>query len=180
MKPLDIFLLAVLVITFIVHFIVAICQYSYQRIETDTTRLTTLTTRTSLFLPLYALFMYLSYSSPYTYEAMSVPINIVEGFTFYTFMSLLITNLGGASEAVAFISSKDYFLCSCCFPATDRALFYSRAAWLMFHMLVTRPLLSVIAAICSYSGITRQLYSMPMLLDIIFYPWGLSTTALAS
>jgi len=152
MKALDIFLLGVFVITIVVHLIVASFQCHYQRSEADTTRLTVLATRTSLFLPLYALFLYISYVAPASYEAMAVPINLVEGFTFYTFMSLLVTNVGGSSEAVTYISNKEYFLCSCCFPSTDRTLYYRRVTWLMFHMLVTRPILSVIAAICSYSG----------------------------
>jgi len=156
MKALDIFLLGVFVITIVVHLIVASFQCHYQRSEADTTRLTVLATRTSLFLPLYALFLYISYVAPASYEAMAVPINLVEGFTFYTFMSLLVTNVGGSSEAVTYISNKEYFLCSCCLPSTDRTLYYRRVTWLMFHMLVTRPVLSVIAAICSYSGMVQH------------------------
>lgn len=144
--------LAFLIVICVIHVFVLIIQYYYQSKEPETTRFVILATRTSMFLPFYALFIWISYVKPESFEAMVVLINVVEGFTFYIFFTLLVTNIGGSNKTLNVISTKSYFLFQCCFPKDNMEKFYNRTSWLMFHCLVTRPILTIIGAIGSYSG----------------------------
>ena len=141
-----------MLVPFLAYAAVVFLQSRYA--DSTNYRQTVLSTRAAFFLPGYALFMWLSIMAPSSFTAMSVLINFVEGISFYTFFSMIIQNVGGSAQTVELMisSQKEYFLCSCCFPANDKALFFRRTAWTMFHMLFTRVVLSIIGAICYYSG----------------------------
>jgi hypothetical protein len=140
-----------MLVPFLAYLIVVRLQWGYA--ENNNYRQTVLATRAAFFLPGYAFLMWISVVAPTSFTAMSVFINLVEGYSFYTFMSLLIHNLGGSAQYVDTMvkSGKEYVACSCCFPVNDKALFFRRTAWVMFHMLFTRVVLSIIGAIAYYS-----------------------------
>jgi hypothetical protein len=140
-----------MLVPFLAYAIVIYLQKGYA--DGTNYRLTVLSTRAAFFLPGYALLMWLSLVAPTAYSALTVVVNIVEGYSFYTFFSMIIYNMGGSAKSVEAMvkSDKDYFMCSCCFPTGDKALFFRRTAWWMFHMLFTRVGFSVLAAICFYS-----------------------------
>lgn len=141
-----------MLVPFLAYAAVVFLQQRYA--DATNYRQTVLSTRAAFFLPGYALFMWLSIMAPSSFTGMTVLINLVEGISFYTFFSMIIHNLGGSAQTVETMiaSGKEYFVCSCCFPVDDKALFFRRTAWTMFHMLYTRVALSVIGAICFYSG----------------------------
>lgn len=133
-----------------------VVAFQWRYIDATNYRQTILSARAALFLPGYAFLLWISVVAPRSFYAMTVLINLVEGYSFYTFFSLLLFNLGGSDQAVDTLvnSDKPYFLFSCCFPAQDKVKFYRRTAWGLFHMLFTRVILSIIGAIAFYSGST--------------------------
>jgi hypothetical protein len=141
-----------MLVPFLAFLIVVRLQWGYA--DSTNYRQTVLATRTALFLPGYAFLMWISVIAPESFYAMSVLINLVEGYSFYAFFSLLLFNLGGSNQAVDTMqkTDKQYAACGCCFPAGDKVKFYRRTAWTLFHMLFTRVVLSVISAIAYYSG----------------------------
>ena len=141
-----------MLVPILAHVAVIFLQKGYA--EATNYRLTVLSTRAAFFLPGYAILMWISLVAPASYSALTILINLVEGYSFYTFFSLILYNLGGSAQTVDLMvkSEKDFFLCTCCLPTNDKVKFYRRTAWTMFHMLFTRVLLSVLGAICYYSG----------------------------
>lgn len=140
-----------MMVPFLAYLIVVRFQWGYA--DSTNFRQTILSTRAALFLPGYAFLMWISVIAPPSFYAMTVLINLVEGYSFYTFFSMLLFNMGGSDKSVELLvnSDKNYFLFGCCFPATDKIKFYRRTAWTLFHMLFTRVVLSVIGAIAFYS-----------------------------
>ena len=63
--------------------------------NSKTYRINVLIARTSLFMPLYALFMWIALIEPNTFEALQIPFAIVEGYSFISMFALIVTNLGG-------------------------------------------------------------------------------------
>lgn len=142
--------LGFMLVPFFGHIFVVLSQYRY--LDSSNYRQTVLSVRASLFLPLYSFLMWISVYEPSIFDGMTILINLVEGYSFYTFFSLVLFNLGGSDQAVDTLvrADKDYFVCTCCFPV-DRIKFYRRTSWLLFHMLVTRVILSIGGAVASYS-----------------------------
>ena len=123
----------------------------FTNLQTETYRLTVLCVRAALFLPLYAIFMYLSVVAPNSYVLMIVVITIVEGYSFYCFLALITTNLGGPTATIEFMrQSEKQLFCSCCCPS-DSAIFYQKTTWAIFNLFITRSILSVLSAVCFYS-----------------------------
>mmetsp|Transcript_18815 Transcript_18815/g.31501 ORF Transcript_18815/g.31501 Transcript_18815/m.31501 type:complete len:353 (-) Transcript_18815:377-1435(-) len=124
-------------------------------VQNATFRLTVLSTRAALFLPGYAFLMWLTVLDPNALSGLTVLVNAVEGYSFYSFFGLLVHNLGGPAKTIELMkaSGKKYALCSCCFPpSSDKEKFYNRVWWVMFHMMVTRVIFSIFACIGYYSG----------------------------
>lgn len=137
------------VVPVVAYFVVVYGQYT--TLQKKTYRLTVLCVRTALFLPLYAILMFFSALDPRAYVFLIVVITIVEGYTFYCFLALITTNLGGPAATVDLMyQSQRKLFCSCCCPS-DCALFYQRTTWAMFHLFITRSILSALAAICFYA-----------------------------
>ena len=141
------FLMLVPVLTYI-----AIIRGQFVGLQKKTYRLTVLCVRTAMFLPLYAFLMYISLLVPRAYVALTVIITIVEGYSFYCFLTLITINLGGPAATVDLMyhSGRKLF-CSCCCPA-DSALFYQKTSWAIFHLFITRSILSIISAVVFYAG----------------------------
>jgi len=131
---------------------VAVIRAQYLGLSKKTYRLTVLCVRTAVFLPLYAFLMYISALVPRAYVLLTVIITVVEGYSFYCFLSLITTNLGGPAAAVDLMyQAQRQLFCSCCCPA-DSAAFYQKTTWAIFHLFITRSVLSVISAIVFYAS----------------------------
>lgn len=129
-----------------------IVQRQYSALQAKTYRLTVLATRTALFLPLYSIIMIICMVYPQSASALSCIITIVEGYSFYCFFSLMVTNLGGPAATITLMyQTQRALFCSCCCSA-DSAIFYKSATWAMFHMFITRTILSIFIAIATYSN----------------------------
>jgi len=124
----------------------------YKNITIENERLVVLVTRVASFLPLYAILMLISLGSPEALAALTVPIAFVEGYSFYAFFALLVTNLGGAAGAVSFLkgSGRQLFCCTSTCPS-DPALFFVKASWALFHLVSYRLVVIVLSAICFYA-----------------------------
>ena len=124
----------------------------YLNLQKKTYRLTVLCVRAALFLPLYAILMYLYVLAPDLYVIMMVAITVVEGYSFYCFLTLITTNLGGPAATVDLMyQSQRPLVCNCCCPS-DSAVFYRKTTWAIFHLFITRSVLSVISLVCFISN----------------------------
>jgi hypothetical protein len=161
-----------LVVPVIAYIFILWSQYS--KCEPETQRLTVMSTRTALFLPLYAGLMYLSLCAPVIYVALTIPITMIEGYSIYCFFAMIVTNLGGPQATVNFMrqSGKD-LACSCCCP-TDQLIFYRKATWSLFHLFFTRTILVTLSAICFYSDkkVGKALYAVFSLVSAVLLFYG--------
>lgn len=140
-------LFIIILLAFVIGFFI-----QYARQEVGATRLVVLGTRTALFLPLYSFFIFIGLTSPNSLAALNVPIAIVEGYSFYCFYSMIVTNLGGPAKAVhAFQSSGKELICCKSWCPSDQLVFYKRTIWALFHFLVTRTVFITLSAIAFYS-----------------------------
>lgn len=155
---------------------IAVFFIQYFRQETGAERLVTLNVRTALFLPLYALFMFIGVVEPNALAAVNIPITFIEGYSFYCFYTMIVTNLGGPQKAVhAFKSSgKELICCKGCFPS-DHLLFYKRTIWALFHFLWTRTLFMILSAISFYSKTKagKALYAIFSLVSTVILVYAL-------
>jgi hypothetical protein len=122
-------------------------------------RLTVLSVRSAVFMPLYAMFIYISLIEPQAFVGLLIPITVVEGYVFYTFAVLVVTNLGGAEATVQLLKDKDDIpLKSCgscpCYKShsEDPKKFYETMTWGVFHFFFTRTFLTFLAVVSFYSG----------------------------
>jgi len=142
----------------------------YRNLNTDNERLVILVTRIAMFLPLYAILMLISLGSPEALAALTVPIAIVEGYSFYAFFALLVTNLGGSAGAVSFLkrSGRALLCCTSSCP-TDPGQFYVKASWAMFHLVTYRVIVILMSAISFYaqSKAGKLLYVLFNVLGIV-------------
>jgi hypothetical protein len=148
----------------------------FMRQDPGATRLVVLGVRTSLFLPLYALFIFISLCAPNALAALNIPITIVEGYSFYCFYTMIVTNLGGPAKAVQTFkaSGKELVCCNSCCPS-DHVVFYRRTTWALFHFLFTRSVLVILAAIAYYSGTKagKALYAIFSLASTVILAYAL-------
>lgn len=70
---------------------VLIVHTQCQIIDSDTSRLVVLATRTAMAIPLFAIFTYITIPVPVLYAAMDVLIAAVVGYAFYTFLVLMVS-----------------------------------------------------------------------------------------
>ena len=118
-----------------------------------TYRLQVLSTRAALFLPAYAFLLYFSIIIPELFEALTVPIAVVEGYSFYLFFALIVANMGGPNNCVRIMTEKGCKpLCcggSCC--PEEPAKYYTRTLSALFYFLAVRPFFVLIAVIGAYA-----------------------------
>lgn len=144
---------------------VFVVWWQFRRLDNEINRLIILNTRLALFLPLYGILIYVSLAVPVLYLAFEVPIALIEGYSFYLFFVLMVTNLGGPTETVNYLnaSNKPLFF-HCCCPTTKRK-FYRQATWNLFHIVVTRVCVIFLSVICSYFA---KKYRLAKLLSVLF------------
>lgn len=142
---------AFLVVIWLAYGIIFYSQY--KRMVAGTERLVVLTARTALFLPLYALFMLISLAKPDALAALEIPISFVEAYSFYSFFTLMVTNMGGPARAVEGFknSGKELICCNDCMPK-DHIQYYKKTVWALFHFMVTRNIIVIIATVAFYTG----------------------------
>jgi hypothetical protein len=98
--------------------------------------------------------------------AMEVPMALIEGYSFYTFFVLLVTNLGGPTETVNYLmKSEKKLLFYCCCPY-DKKRFYTKATWNLFHFLFTRVIVVFLSVICFYAD-TKPAKLVSVLLSLV-------------
>ncbi len=127
----------------------------YRQHTPGTERLTVMNSRTAIFLPLYSIFIYISLNAPKALTAMEVPMTFIEGYSFYCFFVMIVTNLGGPAGAVqAFKDSGKSLMCcnSFCNPNNDAKAYYIKTTKALFHFVITRTIITLIAAIAYYSS----------------------------
>lgn len=147
------------VISFLIVFYL---QYLY--INKATERLVILITRTALYLPIFALLFYIALLFPKIEVIISIPIAVTEGYVFYCFFALLVTNLGGPEDSVAKLDDAGEFTRCVCFCDDDKRQFYHRTMSWLFHFLFTRSILrgiiSVLNSLASKRPIGRLLIAV--------------------
>jgi len=122
-----------------------------------TYRINVLTARTSLFLPLYAIYLWISVLDPYTNEALEPFYAVVEGYSFYSMFALLVTNLGGPRATVIILRKHPDRHTFCpCYPH-DSQMLYNTVLSAMRYMFFGRVLLVIVATVCTYSDL-QSLY----------------------
>jgi len=90
--------------------------------------------------------------SPSSYVMMIGVISVIEGYALYCFLCLIVSNLGGPLATIDLMRNSDRELfCGICCPS-DSAMFYDKATWAMFHVLVTRTIIHIFSAISFYAG----------------------------
>lgn len=139
--------------------------FQYKNMTNETERLTILVTRTALFLPLYALCLLISVARPEALGALQIPIAFVEGYSFYCFLTVLVTNLGGPEKAVEALQGRPLICCTSCCP-TEPDKFYNKVVWAVFSFITWRPFVVILGTICDYAKgrIARLLYFLFTLL----------------
>jgi hypothetical protein len=148
-----------LVGTALIFFLIILVSYAilfyvqYRRYLPGTEKLLVLNTRTAMFLPFYAFFILICVASPESLPAVNVPITLMEGYSFYCFFTMIVINLHGPNNALAVFraSGKELACCNSCCP-TDDVKFYQKTVWALFHVVVTRTVVVIIAAIAFYSN----------------------------
>lgn len=125
--------------------------FQYKNMTSESERISVLLARVALFLPLYALFMLISLGAPKAYAAMTIPTAYVEGYSFYCFLSILVVNLGGPAKVVEAIQGRPLICCTSSCP-TEPDKFYNKVVWVVYQLILVRPIVVILAAICSYAN----------------------------
>ena len=106
-------------------------------------RVMVLCTRACIFLPIYAWLMFIDVCDPHLMRWMELLLCVVEGYSFYCFFSMVVTNTGGPEATiVALAASEEPMRCACFCPEAAAAKF-KRATNGLFHFLFTRTLVVV-------------------------------------
>jgi hypothetical protein len=116
-------------------------QTTYLHLYKATIGIQVLATRTAMFLPAYSLVMWLSLVIPQLYLPLQVVISIFEGYSFFSFFSMAVNNLGGADGTIAVLNSVFETgkrpLIPCCCPGTGKE-FYERVKGALWKFLAVR------------------------------------------
>ena len=141
-----------------------ILRVSYKNLHASTARIQVLSTRTAIFLPVYSVIIWLSLVIPVLYVPLQVPTALAEGYCFYCFFAMVVQNLGGPNETIAVMEESGRKpLIACCCPPTP-LLFFKRVQRALFHFLVTRTVVVLVSAICTFVSKRSQSYHDPAFL----------------
>lgn len=159
------------VMTTVAYLAILGCQFRH--LQPATYRLTVLSTRTALFLPICALLIFIALIAPSSYVMMIFLVTIIEGYAFNSFFALITTNLGGPSASVQLMNkSERKLLCSFCLPA-DSVAFFRKTTWALFHVFATRSAFGLLSAICFYantdSGRSAYVFFNAVSTVVLFY-----------
>jgi hypothetical protein len=130
----------------------AIVTSQKSHVLSSTLKLSVLSTRTALFLPIYSTLMWLSLVVPDLYIGVQLPLAMFEAYSFFSFFAMVVTNLGGPQGCVDVMRSLNrQAYCNCCCPV-EAGKFYLRVNNAIFHMLTTRVVVVFITVISNYLG----------------------------
>ncbi len=127
--------------------------FNFRNLRPEVTRLVVLNTRVAFFLSFYAIMMFICINAPQALPALNVLITFMEGYSFYGFFAMIVTNLGGPGATVQYFkdTNKPLLCCnSCCPPEPEK--YYRKTTWALWHFVFTRTALFVLIAIAFYSG----------------------------
>lgn len=161
------FLLAVPVVAWV---LILLKQYEFSKPKTY--RVNVLLARTSLFLPLYAVFVWAALADPEVYEGMQILFSIVEGYSFYSMFAMIVANLGGPANAVRTMraANRAPYCTSCC--PTEPATFYSKVLGALWYFFFIRVVFIIIATIGYYKHL-QKVYLVFTLLGLGFLIYAL-------
>lgn len=144
--------LVLMLVIIVAYFLVFYCNF--KNLRPETLRLSVLNTRVAFFLSFYAIMMFISLNAPNALPALNVLITIMEGYSFYGFFTMIVTNLGGPASTVAYFkeSNRPLVCCNSCCPGNEPERFYRKVTWALWHFLFTRTGIVILSAIAFYSG----------------------------
>ena len=156
---------------------------AYYRILTDSYKNAQLSTlasqinasRTALFLPTYAVIMFLSLVIPVLFLPLQIPISIAEGYSFFCFFAMIVNYLGGPNRVVERTQSKfndgKLPIFPFCCPETGLA-FYTRTLRALYHFIITRTGFIFVAVILQmvmkYADLSKRQHVGVQVMSIIF------------
>lgn len=158
---------------FVAWYFVAAAQH--KTLKNGVYRVQVLSTRCALMLPSYAVLIFIAVCKPKIIEIMEVPIAIAEGFSFYTFFDMLITNLGGSESTIREMIAYGKDPCCCC-PSSP-IKFFKRVKWALFQFLFVRPIVVLLAAIFNYADV-KALFLVFTFIAVFQFLFGFGSLAL--
>lgn len=157
----------------IAYALIVLRQHSY--LQPTTYRLVVLSTRAAFMLPYCAFFILMAVLDARTYVMMMVMVTLGEGYCLYTFLALVVANIGGPTAVVELMNKNENpLLCQRVLP-TKPAQFFRLTVWAVFHLIALRGLISLISAICFYANTTagKQAYVVYNFLSAIVLLYGM-------
>lgn len=138
--------LAFTIITIAIYGIVYYGQYI--KLSPRTKRIQILNLRCAMSLPIYTILMFICLVIPRVYNAIQVPIAVVEGMVFTTFFALLTTNLGGVHTTITYLDELERgVICCSCACSSSKVGFYNQVKFAQWMLLYIRPLIVLAATI---------------------------------
>jgi hypothetical protein len=141
----------------------------FLNLKNCTLRVQTLITRTALFLPAYAVLLWISLAIPAIFGIMEGPISICEGLSFYGFFATIVANLGGPDKTIQAMITQNKKPISCC--PSDHVKFYNSVRRGLFQFLAIRPITVTVAQLFSYNNIPA-LYAVFNAVSMVQFLWG--------
>lgn len=167
---LDIFaLIGLLLLAIPIGCWIAILRKHFLKLKNCTLRVQTLITRTALFLPAYAILLWISLAVPAIFGIMEGPISICEGLSFYGFFATIVSNLGGPDKTLQAMITQNKKPFGCC--PSDHVKFYNGVRRGLFQFLVIRPITVTVAQLFSYNNIPT-LYALVNAISMVQFLWG--------
>lgn len=125
-----------------------ILRSHHQSLTVGTERVQVLIVRTSLFLPTYAILLWLSLVLPPLYPILEGPIAVAEGISFICFFAVIVANCGGPDGCLKAMIAQNRKPCCCC--PSDPFRMYKRVRFAVHQFLVYRPIVVIVGAIFVY------------------------------
>ena len=104
--------MVLMLISFVTWYLTASKQY--KNLKQSTLRLQVISVRLSLFLPAYALWVWISLVSPDVGVIMGLPIAITEAMSFWGFFAMLVENFNGPDNTLVILANSYNSPCFCC------------------------------------------------------------------
>jgi hypothetical protein len=136
---------------------------SHANLKKGSEHIQIISTRTALFLPCYAVIMYISMLVPVLFLPLQVPISIAEGYSFFCFFKMVVTNLSGPTKVIELLDGGfehrrvkgEPLTCFSCCPQTGSG-FYNQVVSALWHFIGTRTIVVMIAVIFQFLRRTAQ------------------------
>lgn len=128
-------------------------QNREQLAKPKTYRLHVLIARLSLFLPLYAIFIYICVMEPSYFQGLQPLFAIVEGYSFYAMFALIVANLGGPLAAIRVMQNHPEEVPCCSWCPDQPTLFYPRVLSALKYFLFLRVPFIIIGSVAYYHNL---------------------------